>query len=274
MSLWGRRSSASAAGEDCHHPVVVSIHDVMPESLEEVENLLGLLARHRVAAATLLVVPGRNWSVRELAVLRSWQEAGWVLAGHGWRHRCGPPKTLVHRLHSRLISRDVAEHLALCRRQIVDLMRRCHQWFADNRLSSPTLYVPPAWALGAVRRRDLCGLPFRTVETLLGLFDPGADRFFPLPMAGFEADTAPRAVFLKGSNAVNRWWARRTGRPLRVALHPFDLRYRLVGDLCRMLSGPFLPVGYEQAMEASFSTPPHTAMRPCGSGTLTPGKRP
>ncbi len=248
MSLWGHHCNLPAMAGNCLHPVIVSIHDVMPESLKEVENLLRLLAKHRIAAATLLVVPGKNWSVRELAILRSWQEAGWVLAGHGWRHRCGPPGTLLHRLHSRMISRDAAEHLSLCRRQIVGLMSRCHRWFAENGLSSPTLYVPPAWALGTVQRGDLCGLPFRTVETLLGLIDPEADRFFPLPLLGFEADTTARALFLKGSNAANRWFAHHTGRPLRVAIHPFDLRYGLVDDLCCLLSGPILPAGYEQAV--------------------------
>jgi hypothetical protein len=58
------------------------------------------------------------------------------------------------------------------------LMRRCHGWFADNGLSSPTLYVPPAWALGDLGCRHLCGLPFRSAGTLLGLVDPQTGRFF------------------------------------------------------------------------------------------------
>lgn len=38
---------------------LVSIHDLMPETLEPVDELLALLARYRVAPVTLLVVPAR-----------------------------------------------------------------------------------------------------------------------------------------------------------------------------------------------------------------------
>jgi predicted deacetylase len=228
-------------------PVIISIHDVMPETLSAVENILALLAHHRIGTKTLLVVPGKNWSQTSLAYLRSWLSNGAVLAGHGWRHRCGVPQNLWHQLHSRLFSRDVAEHLALFRPQILALIRRCHRWFAENGLPRPALYVPPAWAMGNVRRQDLCRLPFWAFETLSGIFEIRRKRFVPLPLVGFEADTLSRATALKGFNAVNLAWARRSGLPLRVAIHPFDLHHRLSDDLRRLLSGSIRSAGYEKA---------------------------
>ena len=205
---------------------IVSIHDVMPATLPRVQEMLGLLHRLPPQHIALLIVPGVGWDTAQLAQLRDWQRAGYELAGHGWLHRARGVRGLYHRLHSKVISRDAAEHLALSSDEILQLMQRSYRWFAQHDLQAPQLYVPPAWAMGRVRRRQLAATPFRYFETTAGILDAHQRRFRWLPLAGFEADQPWRAPTLRLWNELNRSVSS-AGRPLRVALHPQDLKLLL-----------------------------------------------
>ncbi|MDT8448925.1 MAG: polysaccharide deacetylase family protein [Wenzhouxiangellaceae bacterium] len=216
--------------------LLVSIHDVTPATLDRVGVIFDRLRRAGLLPVTLLVVPGARWDEAGLARLRELFAAGAVPAGHGWHHRARCIRGIRHRLHAALISRNAAEHLALSRRGILRLMERNHRWFSDHDLPVPSLYVPPAWAMGPVPRRFLDRLPFARYETLAGVYDAPSKRFVRLPMAGFEADTAPRAAFVRPFNALNRALARVSGRPLRLGIHPDDFDLRLAGDLERALA--------------------------------------
>jgi predicted deacetylase len=220
-------------------PVLLSIHDVMPSTLPQVSALLDLLAQTGAGPADLLVVPGLDWRPDQIETLAAWHRAGHRLAGHGWCHRARHIRGWRHRLHSVLISRDVAEHLALDRTGIADLIRRCHGWFEAHDLPSPSLYVPPAWAMGGMSRRDLAALPFDRYEVLTGLLERDDDgptvRWRPVPMIGFEADTPWRAAPVRLWNVLNRGHAAFWRTPLRVAIHPHDLSLALGGALRRTL---------------------------------------
>jgi len=186
-------------------------------------------------SASLLVVPGVGWTGETLDRLRGLLARGHSLAGHGWQHRCARIRGLRHRLHSALISRDVAEHLCLDASGIEALIRRCGAWFPRHGLPRPDTYVPPAWAMGRIERRRLPGLGFRYFETLTGLYDAGTGRFRRLPLAGFEADTRFRALVLRGFNRAALALAR-PGRPLRIAIHPCDAELLLARDLERFIA--------------------------------------
>jgi hypothetical protein len=99
----------------------------------------------------------------------------------------------------------------------------------DAGLKAPTLYVPPAWALGSINRVQLRSLPFDQVELLTGIYDCRADRFFRLPLVGYEADTRWRQIALRLVNTANQVAAVASCTPLRIAIHPFDLEYSLTG---------------------------------------------
>ncbi len=213
---------------------LVSIHDVTPSTLDRVDALLARCSEHGVDRVTLLVVPGHDWCATALERLRAWQRAGHELAAHGWSHRARARRTLYHRLHAALISRHCAEHLSRPAGEVVDLMRTSHDWFAEHGLAPPSLYVPPAWALGPVRPRDLAELPYDHVETLAGLRHAGGLHW--LPLVGYEADTALRAATLRASNALARVTTRRQ-RPLRIGLHPDDAGLRLARDMDADLAG-------------------------------------
>lgn len=204
----------------------ISVHDVMPETMEHTARLLDFLGAHGHASPLLLVVPGRPWQPAQLEQLRAWQHAGCELAGHGWRHAIDHFGSWRHRLHGLLISRNVAEHLALDEDGICDLIQRNHAWFIRHDFPPPSCYVPPAWAMGRIRRTRLRELPFTRFEYLTGTYHAPANHFERQSLVGFEADNAWRALALTASNRWQTRAARRTGA-LRISLHPHDLTLRL-----------------------------------------------
>ena len=210
--------------------LLVSIHDVMPKTLANIERIMHELEQHELLPVTLLVVPDTGWTAESLQRLKKLVDSGAELAGHGWRHVAENIRGVRHRLHSLFISRDVAEHLALSRSDIRSLVSRCHHWFTERDLPTPELYVPPAWALGKLRRADLDQLPFKQYETLAGIYDVRSRQFRRTPMVGFEADTAFRAASCRTWNRLNLSWAG-TSNPVRVAIHPQDRQLRLADDL-------------------------------------------
>jgi predicted deacetylase len=216
---------------------LISIHDVMPETLPQVRELLALLRAHGHEHVTLLVVPGLAWSEAGLQELQAWQDAGLELAAHGWTHRAARVRGVRHRLHAALISRQAAEHLALDTRGIGELMQASADWFPRHGLQAPSTYVPPAWALGRMPRAGLMDMPFRHIEVMRGLLDTRSGRLQPLPLLGYQADTRLRASFLALWNRLQvlRGWYR-THRPLRIGIHPDDAQLYLSASLKRCLA--------------------------------------
>ena len=229
-------------------PAIVSLHDVMPDTLDEVAWWLNnWLADIDPADLTLLVVPGLDWQPQQLAQLRQWQQQGYELAGHGWLHQVRRISTLYHRLHSTLVSRQAAEHLSLSEAELIELLQRNYQWFTDNDFQSPELYVPPAWALGKLPAAARRHLPFHYLESTAGFHDLHAGRFHALPLAGFEADARWRVPSLRLWNGLNRRLAT-SQRALRLSIHPHDHRYYLASSLQRWLSDGIEAVNYRQVL--------------------------
>lgn len=219
---------------------LLSIHDVMPSSRAAVSAMLTQLFVSvpllRPQDITLLVVPGQSWSDEDLDWLRRMATNGHPLAGHGWCHQAVRPRSLFHHLHSAVLSRDAAEHLSRPEHELVALVLRCHAWFAQHELPVGPLYVPPAWALGSIGGQALMSLPFTLLETLSGVQDVRRGEQLLLPLAGYEADNDWRARLLAISNRLSWQWAKRSGRIVRVGLHPFDLQYRLADHIIRDLN--------------------------------------
>lgn len=232
------------------HKALISIHDVMPETLSAVGELIDAFGTIPPASVTLLVVPGRSWQRDDVAWLHEYQHLGYRLAGHGWIHSCGAPQSLYHWLHSFFLSRRAAEHLSLSSSQIKELITRCHQWFAYQGLNSPALYVPPAWAMGNVARSLLQRLPFSQYETLSGVYHCDHDAFDRLPLTGYEADSPPRTLFLRRFNWCQRYRAVHTGLPLRMVIHPHDLQHRMAGDLLADLHSVERAMNYDGYRDA------------------------
>jgi hypothetical protein len=210
--------------------IVWSVHDVTPSTLDRAAEIVDLLVASGAGSLAVLVVPDGEWTDDQIATLRGWEQGGHVLAAHGWSHHAVPPRGLYHRLHSTLLSRDAAEHLGRARESVLDIVRGGQAWFARAGLQPPSLYVPPAWALGALPLSAFDGTPFRWVETLSGIYDTRARRWHHLPLVGFEADTDFRARSLRMLNAANLALGTALRRPVRAGVHPNDLSLLLARE--------------------------------------------
>lgn len=230
---------------------LVSLHDVMPETFAAVEATMQRLQLLGVSPVTLLVVPGRSWSEVQLQRLRDWAGQGHELAAHGWQHEATRVRGLQHRLHALLLSRNTAEHLALGPQEILSLMLSASAWFAARALPPPSLYVPPAWALGPLTTQGRAQLPYRQIEVLSGLHELPGRGLRRLPLLGFEADTVPRAGFLRVWNAVQLRLAPWLRRPLRISIHPHDFELRLGASLDRLLQRRFRYRAYRELPPAA-----------------------
>ncbi|MGC6506478.1 MAG: polysaccharide deacetylase family protein [Coraliomargaritaceae bacterium] len=209
---------------------LVSIHDCMPETMDRVEALLDWLGERGVPPVALLIVPGKDWSTDGLKRLRQFAQLGHELVAHGWSHYT-EPRRLFHRIHSTLISRNVAEHLDLDADGVFDLMQRSAGWFTENNLTAPETYVPPSWALGIIRKNAFQQLPYKIIETTRGVIYTRNEKRMTLPLTGFEADTAIREAFLSRWNKYQMNTAMRTEKPLRISIHPDDLQLRLTDQM-------------------------------------------
>ncbi len=223
---------------------LASIHDVMPDTLPRVREIIHFLQSRNIFDVTLLIVPGLAWSDSDIEQLHSWQQGGLELAGHGWRHRIIRKTTAWHTIHGKLMSRDEAEHLSLSTEEIAEIIIDCYQWFGEAGLSSPSLYVPPAWAMGALPRRLLHRLPFTRYETLSGVYDCHTAILKRMPLTGYMADTRFRCGILHILNTIN---LHLLPGFTRIAIHPGDLQLPLKGDLSRHLTRFQRFISYKEA---------------------------
>ena len=231
------------------HPAILSLHDVMPDAIGRLEEILKYLEDHRIPPITLLVVPGLKWRPYQIKLLQQLVDRGFELAAHGWAHHVKKPSGIYHQLHAAALSRNVAEHLALDPDEILTLMVKSHAWFNEHELPAPRLYVPPAWALGNLSREQLRQLPYSRIEIIRGILCTETGKVLPLPLVGFEADTACRAGVLKLWNkwqfARGRW----SGKPVRIGLHPNDFHLRLAREVRQALTHPFIWQSYGEALD-------------------------
>ena len=212
-------------------PAIVSVHDVMPATLAKVEGILsGLLGSLPNRHIVLLVVPGLDWSAQQISKLKRLQAQGYEVAGHGWLHHAERVHSPYHRLHSKFISRQAAEHLSLSEGEIINLMSRNFNWFIEHDFKPPQLYVPPAWAMGRIRKQALKHLPFHCVETTRGITNIETGLIRLLPLVGFEADSAIRAISLRFWNRVNLSFAKAFAA-VRISIHPNDEQLMIANQL-------------------------------------------
>jgi predicted deacetylase len=162
----GRNVEPILTMKDVSFPALASVHDLMPETIDRVDRIVGRLRQKNVFPVALLVVPGKPWKDHDLEKIHQWVAEGYTLVAHGWHH-WGPPQSLWHHIHSVIISRNEAEHLSKSSQEVKDLMQRSHDWFVDNGFPAPEVYIPPTWALGSLNPSDLQLLPYRCIETQL-----------------------------------------------------------------------------------------------------------
>ena len=212
----------------------ISIHDVGPNNLDKIISIINLLFdKYNIDKITLLVIPGLDWNNKQINILKTLQEKeGIELAAHGWHHKSNPTKTMYHYIHSKLISENSAEHLSKSKLSIIKLLNNSHSWFINQGLNSPTLYVPPAWALGNMGEKDLSALPFNEIEIISGVFIN--NKFIFIPLIGFKTKTYFKFIIVKVLNFINYLSYSFFGL-MRIAIHPDDFNLLLKCDIDKYL---------------------------------------
>lgn len=211
---------------------LVSIHDVMPDNINEIDKIIELLKQYEIDKITLLVVPGKDWDNKDIEKLKYYENSGIELAGHGWSHLVKDIRGLYHNIHSKIISRNEAEHLSLEKNEIIKIVKNSYTWFEYFGLNRPKLYVPPAWTIGKIDKKDLVNLGYIFLETGFGVHDLVNNFFYPIPVTGYMADTNLRVKSLKVFNHLNFLLPFEL---IRISIHPLDLNYPLLTDLKRHL---------------------------------------
>ena len=212
---------------------IISIHDVMPHTLDNIKKIIKILEKIKCAPPTLLVVPGRNWSKNDINFLKTIQNDGYEIAGHGWYHETKNISTFYHKFHSAFISRNVAEHLSLTNKEIVMLMENCFKWFEKNHFQKPITYVPPAWALGNINKKDISNSSYKIIETLSGVYYE--EKFEKMLLVGYETDNLFRVITVSFLNFLSEKISTYSTIPLRISIHPNDFSYPLKSQLEKIL---------------------------------------
>jgi predicted deacetylase len=211
--------------------VVISLHDVAPATLEQSRAWLGHVEA-RGLRATLLVVPG-PWRDERLdgdPAFAEWLHAarrdGHELSLHGWEHRgvtvprsvaLSPTLTAGRRLYGRIAARGCGEFHELGRVEAKQRLRMGRAALAGLGIETVG-FTPPGWLISRGSVHDL------QRETTL--------RIPAVSHRPGSAIAAPAAKVTQGFVAHRV----RTGRPVRIALHPDDLTHpALVAATERML---------------------------------------
>ena len=212
----------------------ISIHDITPDNLKNVEKIKDLLQKkYNIKKICLLIIPGLNWKSNQINKIKKWQNSNCEIAAHGWIHKTGKKRTLYHIFHSLIISGDCAEHLSINKDCIIQIINKSYNWFFKNNFDIPNLYVAPAWALGNINNQDLIKLPFNTFESTTGITKNG--KYIFLPLIGFKSNNYFRALLQKFANYLNFQFAKFVG-VIRISLHPDDLNLYLSNDIHKYLS--------------------------------------
>ena len=212
----------------------ISIHDVTPYNLENIENIIYTLQKqYSINKICILVIPGLNWNIHQINKLQTLQKNGIEIAAHGWKHQAETNKTFYHKIHSLILSANCAEHLSKKRSDVFKIIKKSYDWFINNGFQKPLLYVPPAWSLGKIKFEDFKKLDFTYYECTTGIIHNQKYRFIPL--LGFEENTMIKGCLRRFFNKLNYIMAFFTGT-IRIAIHPDDFNLYLKDDIVKYLS--------------------------------------
>lgn len=198
------------------------------------------LVEARGIRATLLVVPGRWNSVAlsddpsTVAWLRDAADRGHEVAMHGWTHEVGNDRAAAHRnVRNRFVARgcgefvDLDQSAALARLEAgIIAMAECG--------FRPLGFTPPGWLAspGTVAALRTTGFAYTTSHG--AVHDLVRDRHLRVPAVCQRPGSPLTAA---GISVVRRFVVHRIvrHRPVRVALHPADIRSARLHDATAQL---------------------------------------
>jgi predicted deacetylase len=240
--------------------LLVSIHDVSPKFMGEVDRLVAVVEAHTSAGRfAMLVVPdfwGEAPIARDRAFqrrLREWAEAGVEMFVHGWSHRDPAPSGFG----ARHMTAGEGEFSALDR---AEALRRMAEGRAvvEHAIGRPAAgFVAPAWLYSHDARDALAEAGFALAEDHLRVWHPPSGRTLS---RGPVVTWATRTPLRKATSLFAAAALRRLLGPLRavrLAVHPADTRHpRTMASIeksLKILLGRRRPAHYSELMQAAVT---------------------
>ena len=221
--------------------LVVSLHDVSPQTRAECAEILAELAGLGVEKCSLLVIPdhhrrGHFLADAECAAwLRAQAAAGHELVMHGYHHqrarRAG--ESMGAKLTTRIYTADEGEFFDLDRAAARALVEKARADFRQLGVE-PAGFIAPAWLLSAEAEAALRELGCEYTTRLGSVVDLQGGRVFPSQSLVWSVRSAWRRQISRAWNAL--LFQRLVTNPLmRLSIHPVDLRHAQIWRQIRLL---------------------------------------
>ena len=225
------------AGSGAGRRLIASIHDVHPGSLDAVERLAALFARHLDGPRyAMLVVPdhwGRNpvrGNAAFAARLRGWAEEGIEMFVHGWFHQDRSEHSGVAALKARHMTASEGEFLGLDRAEAARRMAE-GKALVEDAIGRPAAgFIAPAWLYGPGAQEALGESGFALAEDHMKVWKPATGEVLT---RGPVITWASRSKARTASSLLAAFLARSLLGPLptvRVAVHPGDVTKQSIVD--------------------------------------------
>jgi len=221
--------------------LVVSLHDVSPQTRVECAGILDELAGFGVPHCSLLVVPDHHRRGHFLADdtcsawLRAQAAAGHELVMHGYHHerqrRAG--ESAGAKLKTRVYTADEGEFYDLDRDAAAALVEKARADFRQLGVE-PAGFIAPAWLLSAEAETALRGLGCAYTTRLGTVVDLQGGHVFKSQSLVWSVRSAPRRQVSRAWNAL--LFRRLASNPLlRISIHPVDLQHPQIWQQVREL---------------------------------------
>jgi hypothetical protein len=237
--------------------VVVSIHDVAPATVDASKRWLEMTERHGMVAS-LLVIPGewRGHSMSNEPEFAEWLHRatarGHEVVLHGWEHRAvhDPSTSLMRRAHAHLRARGCAEFAALQPNAARHLLQLGMGTLARHGFR-PEGFVPPGWM--ALRSTDevLREFGFAYTTTQWEVRDLRAGVSYRIPSTSQRPGSVFTTPAARAMVITTRRFAQQR-RPIRIALHPDDLRHPVLYESTETMLSALSEAGFRSVTYATL----------------------
>jgi uncharacterized protein len=205
--------------------LVVAIHDVAPEYLDDVRFLLTALDQFDARPRVLKVIPQHLSESRDLlALLRQEQERGSEVVMHGFAHRTtgrlrGP---LLGRLRARIFAPHAAEFISLSPADMEARLRTGREILGTVGIGVRG-FCAPGWLEAPDLRAALRVTGFRYDVTMTRIIDLQAGRAIATAWIGYMGAGAVQEHFVGVATGINLLTVP-LDRVVKVFLHPQHAR--------------------------------------------------
>lgn len=211
--------------------LIVSIHDVSPQTLKECHRIVLGMAEAGVGQCSLLVVPDYHSTGKSLehTMFLQWLEqraaAGHEIVIHGYTHRREPrgDENLRDKLTTSVYTADEGEFFDLDRESAGQLLNKAREEFREAGFETEG-FIAPAWLLGEEAEEAVREAGFAYTTRLRTIVDLQTHRVYDSQSLVWST----RSFWRRQASLAWNWVLFRglAGNPLmRVSIHPPDVRH-------------------------------------------------